>query len=65
LAERTEQIIALQEVSGDQLADIRLALPDRTFHTLCCPRVPAPRHGSCPLSDPREYLVIMVDGAAR
>jgi len=65
LAGRTEQVIALQEVSGDQLADLRRALPGRTFHTLRYPRVPAPRQGSCPLSDPGEHLVLMVNGTSQ
>ncbi|MGW2256251.1 endonuclease/exonuclease/phosphatase family protein [Kitasatospora sp. NPDC001660] len=62
LAERTEQVIALQEVSGDQLAGLRLALTDRTIHTLRYPRVPRPRHGTCSLRDAAEYLVLLVDG---
>ncbi|MEU1818919.1 endonuclease/exonuclease/phosphatase family protein [Streptomyces roseifaciens] len=62
---RAEQIIALQEVSGDQLTDLRLALTDRTVHALRYPRVPAPRHGTCSLRDPGEYLVLLVDGPSR
>jgi endonuclease/exonuclease/phosphatase family metal-dependent hydrolase len=62
LAARTEQVIALQEVSGDQLADLRRALPGRTIHTMRYPRVPKPRHGDCSLRDPAEYLVLVVDG---
>ncbi|GAA0281115.1 hypothetical protein GCM10009527_091850 [Actinomadura nitritigenes] len=65
LVTRTEQVIALQEVSGDQLASIRLALPERTVHTLRYPRVPAPRHAIRPLRAPEEYLVLLVDGQSR
>ncbi|WP_433152639.1 endonuclease/exonuclease/phosphatase family protein [Actinomadura nitritigenes] len=65
LVTRTEQVIALQEVSGDQLADIRRALPERTVHTLRYPRVPAPRHAIRPLRAPEEYLVVLVDGQSR
>ncbi|MFF0771215.1 endonuclease/exonuclease/phosphatase family protein [Nonomuraea wenchangensis] len=65
IAGRAEQVIALQEVSGDQLASLRRALPGRTVHVLPYPRVPAPRNGPCPLDDPREYLVLAVDGPAR
>jgi len=62
LAARTERVIALQEVSGDQLASLRDALPDRTFHTLRYPRVPKSRRGPSPLHDLTEYLVLLVDG---
>ncbi|HYS40801.1 MAG TPA: endonuclease/exonuclease/phosphatase family protein [Pseudonocardiaceae bacterium] len=65
LAVRTERVIALQEVSGDQLTSLRDALPGRTFHAFRYPRVPAPRRGGCPLRDPGEYLVLLVDGAGR
>ncbi|MGW2150889.1 endonuclease/exonuclease/phosphatase family protein [Nonomuraea bangladeshensis] len=65
LAGRAEQVIALQEVSGDQLAALRRALPGRTVHALTYPRVPAPRNGASPLDDPREHLVLAVDGPAR
>jgi endonuclease/exonuclease/phosphatase family metal-dependent hydrolase len=65
LAGRGEGVIALQEVSGDQLASLRQALPHRGIHVLRYPRVPAPRHGGRPLTDPDEYLVLLVDGAAR
>lgn len=65
LAGRTEHVIALQEVSGDQLAGLRQGLPERTVHTLRYPRVPAPRRGASPLTDPAEYLVLLTDGAAR
>lgn len=65
LAERTEPVIALQEVSGDQLTGLRRALPDHTVHAMRYPRVPAPRHGTSPLEDPGEYLVLLVRGPAR
>ncbi|MEU8548176.1 endonuclease/exonuclease/phosphatase family protein [Streptomyces roseoverticillatus] len=65
LVGRAEQVIALQEVSGDQLAGLRLALTDRTVHALRYPRVPAPRQGPCSLRDPGEYLVLLVDGPSR
>lgn len=62
LAARTERVIALQEVSGDQLASLHRALPGRTGHVLRYPRVPKPRHGACPLHDPGEHLVLIVEG---
>jgi endonuclease/exonuclease/phosphatase family metal-dependent hydrolase len=62
LAARTERVIALQEVSGDQLAALRDALPGRTFHPFRYPRVPKSRRGLVSLRDPTEYLVLMVDG---
>lgn len=65
LAARTERVIALQEVSGDQLASLRRALPERTVHVLRYPRVPTPRHGASPLHDPGEYLVLLVEGPSR
>ncbi|NSC25704.1 endonuclease/exonuclease/phosphatase family protein [Streptomyces albus subsp. chlorinus] len=65
LEERDEQVIALQVVSGDQLAALRGALTGRTVHALRYPRVPAPRRGICSLRDPGEYLVLLVDGPSR
>lgn len=65
LAERSEQVVALQEVSGDQLAGLRRAMPDRTIHALRYPRVPRPRHGAYPLEDPSEHLVLLVNGPAQ
>ncbi|MCP2293264.1 endonuclease/exonuclease/phosphatase family protein [Nocardia amikacinitolerans] len=61
VAKRSEQIIALQEVSGDQLAALRDALPDRTIHTLRYPRVPRPKRIPTSLRDRDEYLVLVVD----
>jgi endonuclease/exonuclease/phosphatase family metal-dependent hydrolase len=65
LGTRSEQVVALQEASGDQLASIRGALPRRTILTLRYPRVPAQRVGTRQLDDPGEYLVLLVDGPAR
>lgn len=59
---RNEQVIALQEVSGDQLTSLRAALPDRTIHTLHYPRLPRPRRIETMLADRGEYLVLLVDG---
>ncbi len=65
VAERTENVIALQEVSGDQLASLRLAFPDREIHTLRYERVPRPHEGSTVLSEPEEYLVLITDESAQ
>ncbi|MBT2387337.1 endonuclease/exonuclease/phosphatase family protein [Streptomyces sp. ISL-11] len=65
LAGRAEQVVALQEVSGDQLAGLRRAIPDRSVHALWYPRVPRPRHGKCSLEDPSEYLALLVNGPAQ
>ncbi|GAA3784929.1 endonuclease/exonuclease/phosphatase family protein [Streptomyces phyllanthi] len=65
LAGRTEQVVALQEVSGDQLAGLHRGVRGRTVHSLRYPRVPRPRHGTCPLQDPSENLVLLVDGPAQ
>ncbi|WP_354644008.1 endonuclease/exonuclease/phosphatase family protein [Kitasatospora camelliae] len=63
LAGRTERVIALQEVSGDQLTSLRDALRGRTVHAMRYPRTPRPRHGPVALADPAEYLVLAVDGS--
>ncbi|WP_459723201.1 endonuclease/exonuclease/phosphatase family protein [Actinophytocola sp. KF-1] len=63
IAARTETVIALQEVSGDQLASLRDALPGRAVHSFRYPRVPAPRRGRDLLRDRTEHLVLLVDGA--
>ncbi|HTJ35067.1 MAG TPA: endonuclease/exonuclease/phosphatase family protein [Dactylosporangium sp.] len=63
LAGRTERAVALQEVSGDQLAALRRELPERSVHAMRYPRVPRPRNGASALADPDEYLVLLVDGA--
>ncbi|MFE3100091.1 endonuclease/exonuclease/phosphatase family protein [Nocardia tengchongensis] len=65
VAARTETVVALMEVSGDQLADLRNALPAREFHVLDYPRVPTPRRLPNVLRDRSEHLVILVDGFAR
>lgn len=65
LAKRTEQVIALQEVSGDQLASVRAAMDDRTVHAFRYPRVPRPRRGTYTPHDPAEYLVLLVEGPGR
>lgn len=62
LAGRTEQVIALQEVSGDQLTSLRAALPGRTVHVFRYPRVPTVRKGRDLLLDRTEHLVLLVDG---
>ena len=60
LKARSEQVIALQEVSGDQLTSLRESLPGRTIHALRFPRVPVPRNGDgTQLRDAAEYLVLM------
>ncbi len=56
------QVIALQEVSGDQLASLRIALPDRTVHSFQYPRVPTPRKGRDLLHDRTEHLVLLTAG---
>ncbi|WP_433601731.1 endonuclease/exonuclease/phosphatase family protein [Nocardia sp. CA-135953] len=65
IAERPEQVIALQEVSGDQLASLRSALSDKDIHALRYPRVPRPRNGTTPLQDPTEHLVLVLDEPGR
>lgn len=62
---RAERVIALQEVSGDQLNDLARALPaDRVTFALRYPRVPRPRYGASSLEDPSEHLVLVVKGPA-
>ncbi|MEU6191046.1 endonuclease/exonuclease/phosphatase family protein [Nocardia sp. NPDC047038] len=65
VAERTERIIALQEVSGDQLASLRMALPDRTFHAMRYQRLPTPRRMPSSLLDGGEYLVVLTAEPSR
>lgn len=60
----TQDVIALQEVSGDQLASLREALPSRSIFGFRYPRVPRPRHRASTLVDPAEYLVTITDGEA-
>jgi endonuclease/exonuclease/phosphatase family metal-dependent hydrolase len=61
LAALPAQVIALQEVSGDQLASLRAALPEWTIHAFQYPRVPTPRKGRELLHDRTEHLVLMTD----
>jgi endonuclease/exonuclease/phosphatase family metal-dependent hydrolase len=58
--------VALQEVSGDQLAAIRAAVsPDVLVLEHTYPRVPRLRDGSAPpLDDPTEHLVVLARGPA-
>ncbi|GAA5052397.1 endonuclease/exonuclease/phosphatase family protein [Nocardia callitridis] len=65
IAQRTERVIALQEVSGDQLVSLRRAPLGRRMHTLRYPRVPTPRRVASSLREPDEYLVLLVDGLSR
>ncbi|MBF6468371.1 endonuclease/exonuclease/phosphatase family protein [Nocardia beijingensis] len=65
VAERTERIIALQEVSGDQLASLRMTLPDRTFHAMRYQRLPTPRRMPSSLLDGGEYLVVLTAEPSR
>src|SRR4051812_35857389 len=62
LAARGEDVIALQEVSGDQLASLRAALPGSMVHALRYPRVPAIRRGERRLRDVTEHLVVLARG---
>ncbi len=64
LAARTETVVALQEVSGDQLASLRDSLPGRTVLSFQHPRIPTPRRGRDLLRDRGEHLVLLVDGPA-
>lgn len=63
IAELGNGVICLQEVSGDQLASLRQALPDDTFHVHTYPRVPKafrPGPGASPLTDATEHLVTVM-----
>ncbi len=68
LLERGARVIALQEVSGDQLARLRAALPPSAqVLTLRYPRVPKHRIGAIAhtaLHDPTEHLVTVVAAGA-
>lgn len=56
-------IICLQEVSGDQLAALRRALPgSHQVVSMVYPRIPRPRRGPSQLVDPTEHLVIVTAG---
>ncbi|MFI9509903.1 endonuclease/exonuclease/phosphatase family protein [Nocardia sp. NPDC052566] len=61
LSARPETVIALQEVSGDQLASLRTTFPHKTIHALRYPRIPRLRRGAPALHDPTEHLVLLVD----
>ncbi|WP_054811889.1 endonuclease/exonuclease/phosphatase family protein [Nocardia arizonensis] len=61
LTDHKERAIALQEVSGDQLAALREALPDRAVHAMRYPRVPRPKRIATALRDRDEYLVVIAD----
>ncbi|GAA5093206.1 endonuclease/exonuclease/phosphatase family protein [Nocardia iowensis] len=65
VAARTERVIALQEVSGDQLISLRAALPGRTVHSMQYQRVPTARRHASALRDPSEHLVLIVEGPSR
>lgn len=65
VASRSEQVIALQEVSGDLLNSLRIALPDRTVPYFRYPRMPTPRRTAAELTEPAEYLVLILDKPAR
>ena len=60
VGELTEDVVALQEVSGDLLAALRET--GRTVHAMRYPRLPRPRVLESQLADNTEYLVLLVDG---
>lgn len=64
VGELTEDVVALQEVSGDVLAGLR-QIPGRTVHAMRYPRTPRPRVVESPLRDSTEYLVLLVNGPSR
>ncbi len=56
-------VVCLQEVSGDQLAAVRLALPaSAQVVSMVYPRIPRPRRGTSQLVDPTEHLAIVTVG---
>ncbi|MFC0433882.1 endonuclease/exonuclease/phosphatase family protein [Kutzneria buriramensis] len=61
VAELEEQVVALQEVSGDLLWALKV-IPNRTVHAMRYPRTPSARRVPSPLYDSREYLVLLVNG---
>lgn len=63
VGELDEDVVAMQEVSGDQLAALRET--GRTVHAMRYPRMPRPRVMASPLADNTEYLVILVNGPSR
>ncbi|MER7284010.1 endonuclease/exonuclease/phosphatase family protein [Dactylosporangium sp. NPDC000244] len=62
LAGRDEDVIALQEVSGDQLASLREVLAPEQVHAMSYPRVPTVRRGTPRLRDVSEHLVVIARG---
>ena len=65
IVELDANVTCLQEVSGDQLASLRAALPEHTFHVHTYPRVPKPfrpAEQTSPLVDPTEQLVTITRG---
>ncbi|MQY25309.1 hypothetical protein NRB56_08650 [Nocardia sp. RB56] len=65
VAGRDEHVVALQEVSGDQLAALREALPHRSVHALRYPRVPRSRRIATALRDRDEHLVVLTEPGSR
>jgi endonuclease/exonuclease/phosphatase family metal-dependent hydrolase len=61
VAELDEEVVALQEVSGDLLAALD-GIPNRTVHAMRYPRTPRARRVASPLTDSSEYLVLLVAG---
>ncbi|MFC8045514.1 endonuclease/exonuclease/phosphatase family protein [Nocardia sp. NPDC057353] len=59
VAELDAAVIALQEVSGDQLVALRAVAGERTVHTLRYPRVPRPKRVPTVLRERDEYLVVL------
>lgn len=55
----------LQEVSGDVLSALRLALPDRAVLNHVSPRVPRPKQGSSSVRDSTEHLVVVAPAGAQ
>lgn len=57
--------VALQEVSGDQLAALREVVPaGRVVMSHRAPRLPKLRNGGCLLADVSEHLVLLVPAGA-
>lgn len=55
----------LQEVSGDQLAALRAALPERAVLNHQYPRVPRPKQGSTSVTDSTEHLVVIAPAGSK
>jgi endonuclease/exonuclease/phosphatase family metal-dependent hydrolase len=59
-AQGDDTVVCLQEVSGDQLASLRAALPQASVCAFEYPRVPSLKSGAAsPLTDPTEHLVTL------